>query len=249
MNVWGAKVRSPNVNRAVAAWLLNAGVMGRAERRYFESAVSPGQIVVDVGANQGIFTLLFSRLVGPGGRVFALEPEPALFAALDGNCARNGATNVTRLRVAAGEKRSHGMLHCSRFNSGDNTMTSSRSGPSVPVEIVALDEVLPVEEVSLIKVDVQGYELSVVKGMEALLKRSPGVKVLFEYWPAGLRRAGCAPEELLEFFRQRGFSLFEIDGTELKKLSGPRAAQLAGGSDWAWNNLVAAQEPVGRNHV
>ncbi len=249
MNVWGAKVRSPNVNRAVAAWLLNAGVMGRAERRYFESIVSPGQIVVDVGANQGVFTMLFSRLVGPTGRVFALEPEPALFAALDATCALNGATNVTRLSVAAGEKRSHGMLHCSRFNSGDNTMSSSRSGPSVPVEIVALDEVLPVEDVSLIKVDVQGYELSVVKGMETLLKRSPGVKVLFEYWPAGLRRAGCAPDELLEFFRQRGFSLFEIDGTRLQKLSGPRAAQLAAGSQWAWNNLVATREPMGRDHV
>jgi FkbM family methyltransferase len=181
--------------------------------------------------------------------VFALEPEPALFAALDGNCALNGATNVTRLRVAAGERRSHGMLHCSRFNSGDNRMTASLGGPSVPVEVVSLDEILPVEEVSLIKVDVQGYELNVVKGMQALLERSPSVKVLFEFWPAGLRYAGSTPDELLEFFRQRGFSLFEIAGTRLQKLTGRSVARLGRGSHWSWDNLVAAREPVGGNHV
>ncbi len=250
MNVWGATVRPPTMDRAMAAWLLSVGLSGRAERRFLESTISAGQIVVDVGANQGVFTMLLSRLVGVEGRVLALEPAPLLFAALDNNCRLNRADNVTRLSMAAGERRHQGVLRCSRFNRGDNTMTSSRSGPSVPVEIVALDEILPVEEVSLIKVDVQGYELSVVKGMEALLERSPGVKVLFEYWPAGLRRAGCTtPEEILECFQQRGFSLFDIAGTRLQKLDGRGLARLGRGSHWSWANLVAAREQVGRRHV
>src|SRR5688572_7103479 len=156
MNVWGSQLRPPTVDRALAAWLLNAGLMGRAERRFFERVVTSGQVIVDVGANQGVFTLLFSRLVGRDGRVVALEPEPRLFAALDENCRRNGADNVTRLQLAAGDKHGRGLLQRARFNAGDNRMTGSAKG-SVPVEIVSLDELLPTEIVSLIKIDVQGY--------------------------------------------------------------------------------------------
>lgn len=242
MNVWGARIRPPNVNRAVAAWLLNAGLMGRAERRFFENAVSPGQLVVDVGANQGVFTLLFSRLVGPSGGVLSIEPEPALFAALDRNCRLNDANNVTRLQAAAGEKRSPGVLHCSRFNSGDNRLTDSLSGPAVPVEIVPVDEILPAEQVSLVKIDVQGYELNVLRGMRAVIDRSPAIKVLFECWPAGLRHAGYTRGDLLDFFLSRRFSLFELSGAEVRKLSGQEVTRLTKTSDGSWSNLLAARE-------
>jgi FkbM family methyltransferase len=241
MNVWGAQVRPPTVDRAVAAWLLNAGLMGRDERRFFESVVTSGQVVVDVGANQGVFTLLFSRLVGREGRVLALEPEPRLFAALDENCRRNGADNVTRLQMAAGERHGRGLLHCSRFNRGDNRLTGSVEG-SVPVDIVSLDEMLPTEIVSLIKIDVQGYELHVVKGMRGILDRGRAIKVLFEYWPAGLGYAGCAPGELLEFFLARGFSLFELSRTGFRKREGRDLARSAGVGDWSWRNLLAVRE-------
>lgn len=138
MNVWGARIRPPSLDRALVAWLLNVGLMARAERQLFEKTVEAGQVVVDVGANQGIFTLLFSRLVGPDGRVFALEPSPALFKALDGNCRINAAHNVTRMPIAAGATRSQGLLHSSRFNSGDNRLSRSRTGPSSLVQIVPL---------------------------------------------------------------------------------------------------------------
>ena len=242
MKVWGAQVRPPNVNRAVAAWLHNAGLMGGAERRFFESAVGRGQLVVDVGANQGIFTLLFSRLVGPEGRIVALEPEPALFGALDRNCRLNAAANVTRLRMAAGETRSQGVLHCSRFNSGDNRLTDSVNGPTVPVEIVPLDELLPTEQVGFIKIDVQGYEMNVVKGMKAIMDRSPALKVFFEYWPSGLSYAGCAPGELLDFFTDRRFALFELSRGGLRRLRGGDGARSTKSGEWSWRNLLAARD-------
>lgn len=241
MKVWGARVHSPTVDRAVAAWLLNAGLMGKAERRFFESVVADGQAVIDVGANQGIFTLLFSRLVGPGGRVLALEPAPALFAALDENCRINRAENVTRLRAAAGESRRPGLLRCSRFNRGDNALTESPRGLSVPVEIVPLDEMLPTGPVSLVKIDVQGHELAVVKGMQAIIERSPAIIVYFEYWTAGLGRAGSSPGELLDFFIERGFSLFELSGSGRRKIDGRQVARDKAGN-WFWSNLLAARE-------
>jgi FkbM family methyltransferase len=241
MNVWGATVRPPSADRALAAWLLNAGLMGRAERRFFERVVAPGQVIVDVGANQGVFTLLFSRLVGPEGRVVALEPAPALFAALDENCRINRAANVTRLPAAAGEVRSQGLLRCSRFNRGDNRLTRSVTGPSVPVDIVPLDEILPSGVVSFVKIDVQGHELAVVKGMQAILQRSPGILVFFEYWSSGLARAGGVPGELLDFFLDRGFSLFELTRGGRRKLDGGDVAR-AKASYRSWRNLLAARE-------
>jgi FkbM family methyltransferase len=245
MKVWGAQIRPPSLDRAVAARLLNAGLIGGAARRFFETAIAPGQTVVDVGANQGIFSLLFSRLVGPDGRVFALEPEPTLFSALDENCQLNAATNVTRLRTAAGATRSDGVLHCSRFNRGDNRLSPSLKGPAVPVEIVPLDEIVLTESVGLVKIDVQGYELHVVKGMQAILDRSAAIKVFFEYWPSGLRYAGQAPHDLLHFFLDQRFALFEPSGAGLRKLKGPDVARTMTGGDRSWRNLLAAREPTG----
>lgn len=242
MKVWGATVRPPTLDRAVAAWLLNAGLMGREERSYFENTVRPGQTVVDVGANQGIFTLLFAKLVGCEGRVVALEPQPALFAALDDNCRLNAVEHVTRLQMAAGERRSQGLLHCSRFNRGDNRLSDSLTGPSVPVNIAALDDLLPAEMVNLVKIDVQGYELHVVKGMQQILDRARDIKVFFEYWPAGLGYAGAAAGELPEFFLSRGFSLFELDGGGVRKLAGADLVKVRQAAGRSWSNLLAARD-------
>ena len=240
MNVWGARVRPPTVDRAVAAWLLNAGLMGGAERRFFERTVAPGQVVVDVGANQGIFTLLLSHLVGPHGRVVSLEPEPGLFAALDENCRVNAATNVTRIQAAAAGARSQGVLHCSRFNRGDNRLTASLAGASVPVAIVPLDDVVPSGEVNLVKIDVQGYELHVLQGMPAILERSRAISVLFECWPAGLRHAGHTPRELIDFFVARGFSLFELTGDGVRPVETCDVDRAAAGG-WSWQDFLAVR--------
>lgn len=241
MNVWEAQVRPPSVDRAVAAWLLNAGLMGRTEKRFFERVIVRGQVVVDVGANQGIYTLLFSRLVGPEGRVVALEPAPAMFAALDHNCRINEANNVTRLPAAAGEARAQGMLRLAWFNAGDNRLAEP-SDRSVPVAVVPLDEILPTEQVSLVKIDVQGREFGVVKGMQAILERSPGISVLFEYWPAGLAHAGGAPGDLLDFFLDQGFSLFELSPAGRRRLEGHARARLTRIGMWSWTNLLAVRE-------
>jgi hypothetical protein len=61
LNVWGFRVQPPTVDRALAAFLFRTGAMGRGERQLFERWIVPGTTVVDVGANQGCFTLLCSR--------------------------------------------------------------------------------------------------------------------------------------------------------------------------------------------
>jgi FkbM family methyltransferase len=242
MNVWGHRIHSPTADRALAAFLLGAGLMGRTERRLLERCVTGGQRVVDVGANQGVFTLLLSQLVGPAGHVWALEPEPGLFSALDDNCRRNAAANVTTLQVAAGAVRSRGHLTLSRLNRGDNRLTAATGSRTVPVDIAPIDELLPSEVIDFVKIDVQGHELNVMTGMQALVDRNPAIKILFEYWPTGLLAAECEPGELLDWFVQRGFHLATISGPNPIRLDRAERSRLAARRHRGWDNLLASRD-------
>jgi FkbM family methyltransferase len=165
-----------------------------------------------------------------------------MFAALEENCRLNAADNVTRLRAAAGERRSTGMLRLARFNRGDNRLGEQAGGPAVPVDVVPLDEIVPTGRVDLVKIDVQGRELGVVHGMEGILERSPAIQVFFEYWPSGLGHVGRAPGELLDFFLHRRFSLFEPSRAGRQRLNAQDLARATRVGKWSWTNLLAVRE-------
>lgn len=95
---------------------------------------------------------------------------------------------------------------------------------------------------SLVKVDVQGHELNVVRGMERIMARSPAIRVFFEYWPTGLSHAGHAPCELPEFFRTRGFALFELAGVGLRPFDERNFMEWSGDRAWQWTNVLATRE-------
>lgn len=211
VDVWGNRLEAPSLDRLVNLWLHRAGVMGKEEKKFIESLVSSGMNVVDVGANQGIYTLHMAGLAG-SGRVFAFEPDPFLYRALERNCGRNKKGNVELFNVAAGSASGKKTLFRSLLNSGDNRLASSEHEnwfEPVEVQVMALDDVLSGVTVDFVKVDVQGWEYEVVSGMGRLLERSPMAKVYFEFWPFGLNRAGCPPLRLLEYFEQRGYSIHD----------------------------------------
>lgn len=76
----------------------------RAHQRAFQRFLRPGMVAIDVGANWGLHTLLLSRLVGPTGRVLALEPYPPAFAELQWHIRANRCENTTPVPVAAGDR-------------------------------------------------------------------------------------------------------------------------------------------------
>jgi FkbM family methyltransferase len=239
VRVWGRRARASSLDRLLALWLHRLGVMGTSARRLLEQRVRPGMQVVDVGANVGLYALLLAALAGPGGHVFAFEPGPRLFRALKHNCRRSGLTNLTPLRLALGERPGRARLSCSVFNSGDNRLSGlGRHGAEV--EVARLDEVLPGRRVDFIKMDVQGHELHVLRGMEEVLRASPALEIYFELWPAGLRGAGTEPEDLLEHLRQRGFRIYETEQGPLR----PVTDFVALGNRLAWPghvNLLASR--------
>lgn len=243
--VWGQDMGSSTFDRWLYLRLHRLGRMGGDEHALLGSLIRPGMTVIDVGANLGLYTVLLSRLVGPEGRVLAFEPDPALFADLRESCRRNGCTNVEPHNVALGSRRDRLVLKKMAFNSGDNHLgagggTAFRHEISVPV--VPLDEFAPGLDPDIIKIDVQGWELEVLRGADKLLDSSPRCEVLLEYWPQGFVRAGYRASDLVSFIAGKGYRLHEA--ATRAPLDSPALARLAEELTGLRHlDLLAAREP------
>jgi len=181
------------------------------ETGLLSAEVRPDMTVVDVGANIGYYTLLFSKLVGEGGRVYAFEPEPQNFALLRQNLTRNNRTNVELFNLAASDRRGESFLYLSTENHGDHQVYPSEAGrQKVGITMASLDDCVS-GPVDLLKMDVQGFEAHVLDGMQSIIARSPRLTIFTEFWPEGLRRAGSDAGEFLQQLRAFDFEIFFIN--------------------------------------
>jgi len=202
-------------------------IIGREESAFFQKQLRPGMTVVDVGANIGLYTLRFSKLVGSNGRVYAFEPDPGLFSQAEANFRRNAIKNTIIFPMAAGADQEKKFLYQDAMNSGNNSLRRSaldEKSPELTVEVTTLDLILGKDRIDWMKIDVQGWEPAVFQGMSDLLYRNPDIKICFEFWPAGLKSAGFDPEEFLTSLHSQGFTLqpltrnSNLSKTEIKSL-------------------------------
>jgi FkbM family methyltransferase len=185
--------------------------------RFLQESVRSGQTAIDLGANIGYFTLLLAQLVGPEGRVFAFEPDPANFELLERNVGANNYTNVTCFRKAVADRSGRTLLYRSASNPGDHKLVDDGSREAVEVEVVALDDALPELRGSVhwIKMDIQGAELAALGGMRALLDSAPELTVVTELSELTLAEFGASVAELVSLMSRFGFGVNQIlaDGT------------------------------------
>ena len=109
------------------------------------------------------------------------------------------------------------------------------------VRVERLDQILAGERVDFIKLDVQGWELEVFRGMEGLLHASgnAALAIFFEFWPQGLRDAGSDPEALLRFLAERGFTIHRPKGGKIGEAKGDLSALAAEPMRAGYTNLYA----------
>jgi len=149
----------------------------------YKEQAEKGTIAVDVGANIGIHSLVLSRCVGEKGRVYAYEPRASMCARIKENLETNYISNVFIRKVAVGDQ--NGKIPFNEHEKDFNIGLGSYDPTSDKyVDVVKLDEDLKEVEgkISLVKIDVEGYELQVIKGMRDLLIRHKPNLVL-EYNP------------------------------------------------------------------
>jgi FkbM family methyltransferase len=198
-----------------AWWLANNDYLGatlfyegfeEAERSFVESFLRPGMTVLDIGAHHGYYTLLASRRVGSRGRVVAFEPSPRERSRLNLHLRLNRCKNVSVESCALGDADSEEELFlASRAESGLNSLRRpdvSGATTRVSVAVQRLDDVLlkqRIGSVDFVKLDVEGAELSVLKGARELLTKRPRPVILAEVQDVRTTPWGYEAKEIVRF--------------------------------------------------
>jgi FkbM family methyltransferase len=186
-------------------------------RKTISSLVQPNDVIVDVGANFGFHTLIAANAVGTSGRVYAFEPLPQAFKQLNDNLALNAIRHVITENVALGDHEAVENIYT--FSDEPDTHASMHSSVGVVNEafkcqVTTLDkyaaENLGEHRISLIKLDVEGYELSVLKGAKNILDNMRP-NIIVEFNPKTLQAAGASQEELMGYLIEHRYTLKLLD--------------------------------------
>ena len=178
----------------------------------------------------------------------AFEPDPDNFALLRRNVELNGYGNVELVNAAVSDKPGRCRLFRCGDNAGDHRLHAAPDDrPSV--EVVTVDAVSRSRAggVDFVKMDVQGCEGAALEGMAGVLAKSPRVRVVTEFWPHGLERAGYGGERLLGRLAGMGFRLYEIDeaGLAVRRADPRKLIERFPASGEGFTNLLCVKAPLG----
>ena len=173
--------------------------------------LSKGDVVVDVGAHVGLVARPLARIVTCTGQVYAFEPDPSLFALLQRNVSALSQVSVSPLAIADRSQSAHFHLHPTSGMS--NSLVNAWEGSSsLQVECISIDEWAVqqnIRSIRLVKVDVEGAESLVIRGMDSIIRTNPGMSVVLEFCPANLGSKE-SEEELLKLIRDHQMTMYVI---------------------------------------
>jgi FkbM family methyltransferase len=185
------------------------------EMAFVDGFLEPGMVFLDAGANEGLYTLLASARVGDSGRVYAFEPSSREFSRFSQNLSLNSISNVTALCAALLDKDGVQELNIAEAeHAGQNTLGGFAyeivSAGRERVTTRKVDSLLReyrVARLDLMKIDVEGAELWLLKGAARALRKLRPV-LLFEVSESSLRNMGSSAEELLAFIRSFRYDVY-----------------------------------------
>jgi FkbM family methyltransferase len=183
--------------------------------------------ILDIGANIGYTSWLFSQLLSPESKVYSFEPDDLNFDLLEHVIRKRKLLNrVIPIRAAVGASDGYVKLWHNPCHHGDHRVltdhlktriSNSAAISSVPVfSVDKFVESQALRKISFIKIDVQGYELAVCEGMRSTLMKFPNVLVAVEYAPEALTDLGFEAIEVLKFFRSQGWRTYVLTGKSMR---------------------------------
>jgi len=188
------------------------------ETETVKKIIKKGDIVLDVGANIGYYTLIFAKLVGKDGIVFAFEPEPTNFDLLKKNVTINGYKNVILIRKALSDRTGKTKLFLSEVHLGDHRIIDPKeTRNSIEIDTITGEDYFRDlnKKINFIKMDIQGAEILALRGMSSLLQKMNEIKIMIEFAPIWLKY-GNDPLELLSLLNEYDFKVSDIDVSRKK---------------------------------
>jgi FkbM family methyltransferase len=191
--------------------LIRKGMYEREMVETLKRFLSPGSVFVDVGANEGFFTVLGGSLVSASGRVVAVEPQTRLREVLEHNLKLNAVSNVALYQVAVSNTEGTADLHLTpNINTGASALVrpTRYRVATQPVRTITLTQLLAdakVEQVDLMKMDIEGFEYEAILGSRELFRAGRIAALALELHPDAMRGRGIDPNEIVDFLQSCGY--------------------------------------------
>lgn len=184
-----------------------------------------GDIILDVGANIGWYSIVLHSNIKHKVKIFAFEPEPRNFQLLKKNISNNHVNNIVPVNKAVAEKTGHSLLFLYYpKNSGRHSLLdiNPQTKKSVQVETIRLDDFLKSQgvdfkRIKMVKIDIEGYEPFALKGATELLKHLP--YLFIEFSPGLMRNANYDPAKFVKELSDFGFRFYSVIGSMLQPRS------------------------------
>lgn len=181
--------------------------------------IKKGDTILDIGANIGFYAKILSQLTGPNGKVHCFEPDVTNFNHLKTETA--GLTNIVINNKAVGPKTEKIKIYTSKnLNVDHRTYKPEEYDEEIEIDAISMQDYFDVNvKVDFIKIDIQGFEMEAMKGMHTLLKANHHIKMISEFWPYGLRKAGSSVSAYYNFLRSFGFEIQILKADKLENLT------------------------------
>ena len=183
----------------------------------FHRSVKENDVILDIGANEGYYTIRGSKLVGEKGKVFAFEPDLKNYCKLKDNIETNGSKNVKIFSEACYNKNTYKKFYLNNVNTGDHKLYNDGiNGNWITVKCVKLDNYFTKQKINFIKIDTQGAEVRVLKGLEKTINRNKYIKMLVEYYPRAIRKMKDKSIDLLKLLTKYEFHIWYVNRSKKK---------------------------------
>jgi FkbM family methyltransferase len=205
-------------DRSITPWILLGGIWETFVDDILCALARPGDVFLDIGANQGYYTVKIGAQVGPSGKVFSFEPNPQMYSFLADNIEINAlSARTTSVRAAAGAEAGRADMAVTPHYPGGAHVLLGEAGQgaagTIEIDVVRVDDVVPADvRADLIKIDVEGFEPLVLQGMRSLLARSPDCPIVCEVGVDQWARICDPAQALREFAGDRRIFRIQHDG-------------------------------------
>ncbi|MGV1100381.1 FkbM family methyltransferase [Thiovibrio sp. JS02] len=210
-----------NTTGYVDRCIREAGIFEPLSTRVVRQLVKPGDVVLDVGANIGYYTVLLSKLVGGQGKVICFEPTKHYGSVLEKNIQANGLRNIELLRVGLSDKQQEMDIQIGEHSATLHVPGNKKLNFSEKIQLIPLDAYLgshPLPRLDFIKIDVDGHEPLFLEGAKEALQRHEPI-ILLEISHMHYLNAGYNAWDFYKLLKNQGYYIYHEQGlVELRNL-------------------------------